>query len=647
MNFLLGLLSPLWRDSTRRALWKLAPLLLILVAAYLRFHQIDHQSLWNDEGNSLRLAERAIPDLIAASRLDIHPPGYYLVLKGWIAVMGESELALRSLSALVGVMTVACVYALGKQLFADGVGVMAALLVTFNTFSLYYAQEARMYALLALLAAASMLAFVRWVERPRWRRAIPLALINAAGLYTQYVFPFVMITQGVMVLLRLTIHHNRRPRTELVLRYLALNLLTIALFLPQAAEAWRQVSQWPRTGQAVEFATGAGTLIQWLTLGKTAVDVSWVVYLLLALFALASLLPDWRTLALPSWWRRSLPFVWLAISVVPFFALGLFREANLKFLLPVQIAVALIIGRGLWLLWQLGSPNLFILVEALPRIVAGIGLFALFTVASDALPALYDNLRFARPDYRAMAQTISADPREGDAILLDAPNQEEVFRYYYHSTAPIYPIPRGLGGDDAATINEVMDVLSQHRRLFVLYWGEAERDPNRVVEKTLTDKTFEVSSRWYGDVRFVQYVTPPTTLTALDLPPTQFGDAITLEKAEISATTLRAGDALALSLTWRTDRVLDKRYKVFIHVLDADGVIVAQRDSEPGNYLAITTTWQPDVPVVDAHGLLIPPALPAGTYRIVIGIYDSNDPQQRLPVAQGDTLPLTTLTVTR
>ena len=36
-------------------------------------------------------------------------------------------------------------------------------------------------------------------------------------------------------------------------------------------------------------------------------------------------------------------------------------------------------------------------------------------------------------------------------LILDAPNQQEVFGYYYHGSDPIYPLPAGLGGDDAAT----------------------------------------------------------------------------------------------------------------------------------------------------------------------------------------------------
>ncbi len=174
------------------------PILVLLIAAGLRFHMLGHQSLWNDEGNTLRLIERPVGELIAAAAQDIHPPGYYLALKVWYTLTGDSEFALRAFSVLAGLLTVACVYALGRALFAPGVGLIAAALLAINSFAVYYSQEARMYAVLALFAAASMLVFVRWTARPDWRTGIALALINAAGLYTQYTYPAVMLVQGVM-----------------------------------------------------------------------------------------------------------------------------------------------------------------------------------------------------------------------------------------------------------------------------------------------------------------------------------------------------------------------------------------------------------------------------------------------------------------
>ncbi|MBX3063361.1 MAG: glycosyltransferase family 39 protein [Anaerolineae bacterium] len=640
MNYLMGIFAPLWRESTRQALFRIAPLLILLLAAYLRLHNLEVQSLWNDEGNSLRLAERSAPDLIAATNRDIHPPGYYLALKGWYALTGDSELALRSLSALMSILAVACVYALGKHLFAPGVGVMSALLTAVNTFSIYYAQEARMYAQLQLVAAASMLAFILWLKHPTWLRACVLALINAAGLYTQYVFPFVMIVQGILFLLR---RDFKRLRL-----FNALNALTLLLFLPQLSTAWTQVVGWPRTGQPVAVGDGLLTILQWLTFGNTAVNISAWIYIVAIILALAGLLPDWLPdQSLSSRWRRLLPLLWLIIAIAPFFALGLFREANLKFLLPAQIAVALLVGRGLWWLWSIGSPNLFLFSESWPRFVALIALWYGGMVQLKTVNALYSNPHFFRADYRQMARIVDTASRDGDAVILDAPNQEEVFRHYYQGEVPIYPLPTGLGGDDATTKTQLEQVINTHSRIYVLYWGEMERDPNRVVEKTLTEHAVEVSSAWYADVRFVIYAVPPSTLSPLPFQPTKFGNAISLLSIDSSPTTLHPGDVLALNLHWQTDQKLDKRYKVFLHLLDANGIIVQQRDGEPGNNMALTTTWTPNVPVDDPQGLLIPQTLPDGDYRLIVGLYDLDNSLDRLPVNGSDILLLTTITVIR
>jgi len=137
--------------------------LLILLAFAVRFHFLERQSLWNDEGNSLRLAQRSVPDLLDAAGRDIHPPGYYLALKGWLALAGESEFGLRALSALQGVLTVAVTMALGRTLFGGATGALAGLFVALSPFAVTYSQETRMHAQLALLSAASMALFARWL----------------------------------------------------------------------------------------------------------------------------------------------------------------------------------------------------------------------------------------------------------------------------------------------------------------------------------------------------------------------------------------------------------------------------------------------------------------------------------------------------
>ena len=77
---------------------RLAPLLLILLLATgLRFHRLAAQSFWNDEGNSARLSERSPRLIVEGTAGDIHPPLYYLLLRGWRALAGDSEFGLRAL----------------------------------------------------------------------------------------------------------------------------------------------------------------------------------------------------------------------------------------------------------------------------------------------------------------------------------------------------------------------------------------------------------------------------------------------------------------------------------------------------------------------------------------------------------------------
>jgi hypothetical protein len=105
-----------------------------------------------------------------------------------------------------------------------------------------------------------------------------------------------------------------------------------------------------------------------------------------------------------------------------------------------------------------------------------------------------------------------------------------------------------------------------------------------------------------------------------------------------------AGGTLELTLFWQALTSLDERYAVFIHVLDAEGHIVGQRDTEPGGGAMLTTTWQPSQTIADNYGVLISHGTPPGAYRIQVGMY-ALDSGTRLPISQagqpsGDSLTL-------
>ena len=230
------------------------------LSVFLNFHQLGAQSFWNDEGNSARLSERSMALIVEGTASDIHPPLYYLLLHGWRELLGDSEFGLRALSAfsVVGVVavTMALALALTNRVRTDSAGSMrfpgylaalvAGLLAAVNPALVYYAQEARMYALLALWAVLSTWFLVRLLRQPE--SLSPVAgtiLVSVAGLYTHYIYPAVLLWQNLLVLAWVVM--SRRFR--FLLRWVVIMLITLILFAPWLPIFWRQVGG--RPGESV------------------------------------------------------------------------------------------------------------------------------------------------------------------------------------------------------------------------------------------------------------------------------------------------------------------------------------------------------------------------------------------------------------
>lgn len=622
---------PLWR-------WP-APLLVLLLAAALRLHQLGTQSLWSDEGNSVVQSLRSLDEIAQHSARDIHPPGYYWLLHGWRRLGGTSEFALRLFSALASVPGVAGLYALGRRLYGRTAGLAAALLLALNGFSIWYAQETRMYALLALWGVAAALALTALLSRPRRGRVLALALVNAAGLWTHYAWSFMLLAQGLVALLWLAGADLRRAaaRSRLLAGLAAMGL-ALALFLPWLPTALERVTTWPTTGTPVAVGPALREIFGRLVLGPSHGSLTPGWQLLVAVAALtlvlAGSLPARRGAPL---WRNLFPLIWTLTPLALFLALGLFREANLKFLLPAQAGFALWAGRGLgWLTARAPAVTRLPALTAAAILVTGMAL---------TLGPLGHDVAWQRADYRALVADISVGLRADDLIILNAPNQQEVFHYYYRGAAPVLPLPPGTGPVEPAALQRLRALVAGARHIFALYWGEIERDPQRVVERALNELAFEAGRRWYGDVRLVRY-RAPQALTLRREAGARFGEHIVLLRHARSAGRPEPGDWVPLQLDWRTDAPLPTRYKAFVQLLDAQGRLVAGHDGEPGGGLAPTLAWTPGVTVQDRRALILPETLPPGRYTLIAGLYTDGNPGQRLPVGDADHWVLETLEIT-
>lgn len=188
---------------TRRAARLLPIVLVTALGAALRVPTLDRQSYWLDELVTVSLLDRGLGDVLrAVPRTEATPYLYYVVAWLWSSVFGLGEIGLRSLSALVGTATIPVTYLAGAVLVSRRAGLVAAALVATNPFLVWYSQEARSYALLALAGAGSVLAFGHALRGGR-RALVAWALVAALAIATHYFAVFLVAAEAAWLLVRL------------------------------------------------------------------------------------------------------------------------------------------------------------------------------------------------------------------------------------------------------------------------------------------------------------------------------------------------------------------------------------------------------------------------------------------------------------
>jgi mannosyltransferase len=621
--------------------------LAILVLAFgLRFFRLDAQSFWNDEGNSARIAERETALILEGAAGDIHPPGYYLLLHWWRGAVGQTEFALRSLSALAGVAFVALTYALGRNLYGALTGSAAAFLCAFSPFAITYSQEARMYALLGVCSVASTLLLTEVLRSAAAERTTRVKLAGyvlscAAGLYTQYAFAFmVLVHNAVAAAWWLGTGRSAGLKWRLVPRWFVVQVAVAALYVPWLPTALGSVTGWSSAGGDYELIPALVDVLRILTVGPTLPAARAAVALAGAVILLSVGLVGGRDSGRygTGQWRRPgfaeiVAGVYLGLPVTLIFAFDLYKSAWLKFLIVVLAPFLVLVARGArtvgGLLVRLAPATAFAGRARLGLVLRLLALAPVVLPLAPSLRNLYFDPAYARDDYRQIAADIAADARPGDAILLHAPNQWEVFTYYYPDQ-DVYPTP--YRGDTGRVRDFLTPLAERYERLFVLYWGDAESDPQRLVESWLADHVYKSSDRWYGRVRLTTYaVASPSDAVEPVLIDARFGETALLRGFTLPVKHVAAGDILPVALHWQAAAPIPERYKVTLQLLDSSGALLSQHDAEPGQDLAPTNIWTVGELIVDRHGIAVPVTAQPGISELVVGLYHL-ETGDRLPV---------------
>jgi hypothetical protein len=199
----------------------IATLCVLYVA--VRLWRLGDSCLWFDEVFSVHAAEHDWGSLLTFVAKDlIHPPLFYLILKLWIAVGGESIFWLRMLPVIFSVFAIFPFVRLCRELKLETSDIFLSLfLLAVNGALIKYTQTLRMYSMLMFLALVSMWLFARYFRRGK--SFIPLVIANVLLIYTHYFGWLVIGTEVAAILLFQRIKWRR---------VVVMSVIAIASFVP-------------------------------------------------------------------------------------------------------------------------------------------------------------------------------------------------------------------------------------------------------------------------------------------------------------------------------------------------------------------------------------------------------------------------------
>ncbi|MFI5266043.1 MAG: glycosyltransferase family 39 protein [Chloroflexota bacterium] len=590
--------------------WRLPLLLVILLVGFgVRVLGLGIQDLSDDEAFFVQIAHQGTYLQLAGSA-EPHPPLYLALLQGWMFPAGVTEYAVRFLSILFGLATVAAVYQLGRQVAAERLGLAVAAVAAVNPYQIFYSQTTRDYQIACFFGLVSVVTLLWAMRRPKLLPAYVVSVLLA--MFSHYYALAIVLFEQALLLGWLWRRHFKGLG-----RWLAADGCIALVFLPWALYSLRTVANYePGHGTRAIVADTLRQTFQFDNFGTAfrPGDVVWPTVAVVALLALGA-----YGLAQSGGGR----------------ALGLslgYQLAPLLFGLVTLLHTTQFGARFLFL----GSPGYMLVIAgaivALARrwaltlaplaILSGLAGFAIHnTTFSD---------QFTDKGYSRLAAYLAAHIGQNDSVVLDGISQSLQYWYYAElrnsisQRVAILPLKADGGGADGTPV----DLGQTQRALNQLAAGSAgiwlidddslRYDPNLDTQRMLASQASRAFSQGFRGQRLDYYALgSPGSLASVD----GRMDGVTLAQASRLDRPVPAGQAIPLLLEWQATRDNPLAFKESLRLLDSKGALVTQDDGAPGAgfWPAI---WQAGSSREDRPGLLVPVGTPPGSYKVQLVAYE-------------------------
>ena len=656
---------------------RLSLLLLVLFSFGLHIWRIDAKSIWWDESLSLARARESIPfivsnriDLPGSSSTDLHPPLYFLLLHVMLRFSGESDLVLRFPSAAFAALLVPLLYAMGVRLRGPRAGLLGALFGALSPFYLWYAQEARMYTMVAALGLASVYSLWRACTEQKQSWGLAFGLAAAAAMATQYLFALVILCEALLGYLlwpRLSATKlapgSRGIGRRRVTLFWGVGILLLVL-VPLSVKVVG-LALWPKAGRwYVPLGIMLRDALNSFSLGLSVeLGEVWpldVVFLGVYLVGLASL---WHRPAdivsgaegRATWRARSAGLVvllaYILLPILGMWLFSLYAPIYMGSRYVMMCSPALYLGLGIGLDALAGWKR---------AVAASLAVMLIASMGLSVYRYFHDERYRTKEDHRSAAQYVEANERPRDVIVVTAPENITAFTHYYQGSLPVVGVPRVslTGGPDPGQLADDLAALAgSYDRLWLVHCRTMFSDPEDLVTKWLDSHTMRLEHRvlsGYGSLVTINAYLPISPIVPCPASPQRSvgsfegrlllvdyrlhyvdpggqvhevpaqearNASVSLSPADEGA--IAAGRVVSTLSFWQPLKQLDV-YKTSLRLVDAQGAVWAQYDREPFMTLP-TSAWPLDAQVKSESGLLIPFGTPPGAYHLQLWLYEASN----------------------